>query len=48
LSPGRVIPKTNIAVFSFSAMYTDLRRKRKEWLAWNLDKVSRVEQHVYL
>jgi hypothetical protein len=36
-----------IGICCFSAKHAALRRKTKDWLAWNQNNVSRVERHVY-
>jgi hypothetical protein len=36
-----------IGICCFSAKHAALRRKSKDWLAWNQDNVSRVGRHVY-
>jgi hypothetical protein len=35
-----------IGMCCFSAKHAALRRKSKDWLAWNQDNVSRVGRHV--
>ena len=36
-----------IGICCVTANHSVLRRKSKDWLLWNRDNVSQVEQHVY-
>jgi hypothetical protein len=48
LSQRRVKPKTINGIACFYAKRAALRKKSKDWLAFNQDNVSLVERHVFL